>query len=95
METKHTPGPWTFTESVARGEHRFYICAGAAPPGAKLPALADTKPNARLIAAAPDMLNALLWVVQHHADFEHMTDDAANAIHAARAAIAKATGEQS
>jgi hypothetical protein len=84
--SKHTPGPWKESknvmeqpviESVRPDNDAFIICQTFGP---------DKHDNARLIAAAPDLLEVLRWT--------------ARALHAehpaaikARAAIAKATGE--
>lgn len=91
MTTQHTPGPWRYERanpSPTTGEHLI--------AGAKNGYLAEIRDcgsgnisaNARLIAAAPDLLaaleellNALPSATTHPA------------IKAARAAIAKATGE--
>jgi hypothetical protein len=65
MEAKHTPGPW-FVEPEEASEHRgIAICAADATVATILPeedgpALDETDwANARLIAAAPDLLAAL------------------------------------
>lgn len=67
MTTKHTPGPWRieFGDSVysqadyaalsQRGHTAHALCTIHAIPTSK----GDTDANARLIAAAPDLLAAL------------------------------------
>jgi hypothetical protein len=93
QETKHTPGPWSAADvtnldqdgvgifAKNQGGLSYYIAScrymGTADPK---PALA----NARLIAAAPDLLEALRCAV---------SQDPSNWQDIARAAIAKATGE--
>ena len=94
---KHTPGPWTFaplsTASRFRAtqqEERFGIYADTAPEGHRMPAEAQGEANARLIAAAPDLLEALEALVF---DFDsHSTAD--ESISRARAALKKARGEE-
>jgi hypothetical protein len=65
-ESKHTPGPWHFRQSFTDGEPsayevdagapgRFNVCTVAAGAGQ----VETEEANARLIAAAPDMLHAL------------------------------------
>lgn len=94
---KHTPGPWTFyTEPQPNG------CPIVGSRGLMIAMLAhsvlyseqknEAIANARLIAAAPDLLEAMQWAVK---ELERL--DEANAQMVAvtlRAAIAKATGEQ-
>ncbi|MFC4923622.1 hypothetical protein [Delftia deserti] len=98
MQDKHTPGPWEATgnfvrspmhqpEGLPRGV-QIVECRD----GYFLPHTEEAKANARLIAAAPDMLAALRDVVAV------MERDLAGLVvirpelTAARAAIAKATG---
>jgi hypothetical protein len=61
-ETKHTPGPWTVNDQVAR-EDCLYIEAArvgvATVYSDNTPTVDESRANARLIAAAPDMLAAL------------------------------------
>ena len=84
--SKHTPGPWTTRESAthvtvtnARGDAVFHDDKRI--PGVMV--------DARLIAAAPELLEALQSVLDNCLDSEGLC-----AAHAkARAAIAKATGE--
>lgn len=61
--SKHTPGPWVISNNSA-----FLIRAGDADTGRHIaqvgpanyhPSFAVDEPNARLIAAAPDLLEAL------------------------------------
>lgn len=96
MNAKHTPGPWVATETG-------YILT---KDGTKRIAKA-TSPNAyekaRLIAAAPDLLEALIRLIDNPGP--RKMDDEMTAhkklgahietVSAARAAIAKATGNQS
>lgn len=104
MSTKHTPGPWVFLEEGRTEEFpnagrplnicgpsdnsdliaELYSCDDATVSTPRAEAIA----NARLIAAAPELLEALQLIVQW--------DDCGLApietlIYKARAAIAKAT----
>jgi hypothetical protein len=54
METKHTPGPWTF---VPDPNGVFGIYPNSV--GGKFLAMTDTRANAHLIAAAPELLEGL------------------------------------
>ena len=99
MSAQHTPGPWTapggiyvFTESV---DTRYVAQAMHAEGMTE----EDVAANARLIAAAPDLLEALQALVAQveRGDFDHIgPDHPSSAVHAARIAIenATATGSQ-
>lgn len=95
--SKHTHGPWLFgQDGFSLGNGVVYsrhpngnpkdICTVSGWAGEKIA-------NARLIAAAPDLLDALeLCLTQ--LDLEYMpSDESMDAISGARLAIAKARGE--
>lgn len=98
MSVAHTPGPWEAIK-VDDDLQQFGIVAAKQPMGARMNDICavwlrggkkKTEANARLIAAAPELLDALQAVVS---DLElgahpHLHIDQI------RAAIAKATGEQ-
>lgn len=100
----HTPGPW---QRAQNSGGPVYIIAQ--PHWPRICTLRDiddeqeqTQANARLIAAAPELLAALrlclLEVVQFHAEYHNDCKDgcpARQAINAADSAIAKAEGVQS
>ena len=86
--SKHTPGPWTFDNGMG------FIRTDTSPYGewavAKVNIVrAEAKANARLIAAAPDLLETVKRLREMCADFGAKT-----ACDIAEAAIFKATGEQ-
>ena len=95
MTSQHTPGPWTFTDDPEY--NCFYVDAQNGAIGVadvvRLPVKDQGLANARLIAAAPDLLDALqdlLWAVTGFGDFEaQYPEEYAKA----RIAIAKARGE--
>ena len=87
---KHTPGPW---EVVALNGFGPFAIRMATPPGTKQPThygvgQIGTIENARLIAAAPELLAALSALLPEVSDFMAECPEVA----AARAAIAKAEG---
>lgn len=90
MSTQHTPGPWVmFANSLgvgvtAKGSADVARCNGFYEPNRKRD---EEIANARLIAAAPDLLEALQYVMSAHG--EQLTD----AFEQAQRAIAKATGQ--
>ncbi|OZI38998.1 hypothetical protein CEG14_05535 [Bordetella genomosp. 1] len=107
MTTKHTPGPW------ARDIGSGFGCDVRAENGRKVAATwginsgdphrpayrAECDANARLIAAAPELLEALQELADDIADRFDMDSPSTNpgikhCIKQARAAILKATGEQ-
>ena len=104
--TAHTPGPWRYEPASSRlivwtadGPGRGAV-ADLTSQTHVLPAgqhswearKAEVEANARLIAAAPELLAALTDLVERFTP-EYMTDIAA--IDSAKAAIAKATGASS
>jgi len=87
METKHTPGPWI--ESKIGNHYEEYLIYSE-ETGKNVAINVDGLANARLIAAAPDMLEALKEFL---ADQETMNEPYRNEAicERARAAIKKAT----
>lgn len=95
MTAQHTPGPWTFDAESDKRHKQFAIMAGTGGldgEGGKVAAVfagfgahfdwAESEANARLIAAAPELLAALKTLVELGTDSpEHQ---------AAERAIAKA-----
>lgn len=115
---KHTPGPWHSTgRYVGSGHAKMNICECSDNSGCWSNA-PEAVANARLIAAAPELLEALnkltsfvvtevvdscngnkcreLWCAGCFGEevAEQTVREAREAMDAARAAIAKATGEQ-
>ena len=93
MTTKHTPGDWYVTGEMTRyinvriGGGLIQEVASCGPTEADGGYGSQQEANARLIAAAPDLLEALRGVLR-------IADRKTDEFDAARAAIAKATGEQ-
>ena len=90
IEAKHTPGPWTHEghgdiTGTENGRKYDVACVYLRIPAGRQEA------NARLIAAAPDLLDAL---VQFVGEFEGCYADGEPAMIKARATIAKATKVQ-
>ncbi|GAA0531332.1 hypothetical protein [Pigmentiphaga daeguensis] len=92
MEAKHTPGPWELRDEF--GMQGLVYAQGLEYPVASTTGYynraGQTEHNARLIAAAPELLEALRDVVRAEMFLpDHPQRQAAYAT--ARAAIAKAT----
>jgi hypothetical protein len=90
MTTKHTPGPWHYEKHndgsiTIAPENGFGIATMSGIYRGE-----DDKPNAALIAAAPELLDALKYVIDWHRD--QNTANFRLALSNARAAIDKATG---
>lgn len=91
MTSKHTPGPWSYQEwgrlilDSGQGSSRLQVATVALNTRRD-----EGTANARLIAAAPELLAAALLIVE---TIEGGPTRPADAISAIRAAIAKATGE--
>lgn len=98
--TTHTQGPWHVAEehesaAVIRDNGGKIICSVRNGYGIKLPEDAQQKPgaNARLIAAAPDLLYAcklMLAEMESRFDYTKPTEDEQAAMDAAQDAIDKA-----
>ena len=96
METKHTPGPWLYNDTTAQ-VHRLHSATIAEVCNHDM----NREANARLIAAAPDLLEACIamakWI-DGHGEVVFLgggfgaIDSMNNARLLSRAAIAKATG---
>ena len=89
-ETKHTPGPW-------RTDARNGFPLDIEDPGeymiAKATPCAKAEANARLISAAPDLLDALKELLDREWQDDEGDYTLEMAHRKARAAISKATGE--
>jgi hypothetical protein len=88
--SKHTPGPW-FVES--HGRYRVASITSTTGIYADAPPLMQTAPDARLIAAAPDLLDALKRISEFRLqDFMGPCHMAMECVAVAKSAIAKAEG---
>lgn len=96
--SKHTKGPWKAVYMPEEGGDHVIIAASGISVALSIGGTASEIPNARLIAAAPELLEALedLITVTSILEPTCLGDEGAkdNAIYLARSAIAKATGEQ-
>ncbi len=103
---KHTPGPWQYLEGendlpvirAQKSRDKGYGVTVASVAVSPFPA-AERKANARLIAAAPELLEAaqsLIAYLDREAQGEQSAQDIARQSLAdlLRAAIAKATGQE-
>ena len=91
----YTPGPWRYREG-RDGEFTITCESGGFAPlarvkGDKRSTLKNAKPNACLMAAAPELLAALYLMMNSCYDPDR-NDEAVQAFDAARDAIAKAEG---
>lgn len=98
IEAKHTPGPWAVTDcaiggpSVTAGKSVIADIRTFGGVHANGEQNTKTLANASLIAAAPDLLDALK-ALTHSLDVEDLVhDDQRSSFAAAIAAIDKATG---
>jgi hypothetical protein len=93
MDTKHTPGPWSFEYSNDTGPNDDYFIEffEVLSKDCKEIARVENEADARLISSAPDLLEALSDVVKFWDSI--VPTDCVNDMHIkARAAIAKAVG---
>lgn len=94
-EAKHTPGPWRACGDSVKAGSRFNVCPCVTAGGSAKGMIDErevTYANARLIAAAPDLL-AALRAAKVRLQFAERHIDCADELATASAAIAKATGE--
>jgi hypothetical protein len=99
----HTPGPWSIAESGSMERSRWSVCG----PGGKrivtgrseirdTPEEVQGALDARLIAAAPELLEACRQLLKYEGD-DPLGGDTSRldlAIEMAAAAVAKATGKE-
>lgn len=85
---KPTPGPWQMEHVPDDGGEYAITAANGIHVGLTIGGTKSEQANARLIAAAPELLQALQFVMT--ASGEQLS----TAFEQAQAAIAKATGEQ-
>ena len=97
MSTQHTPGPWNVQRNVVNyrsGRTALEIRGAGDDLIATLPGCDRDAVNARLIAAAPDLLEALKKIANLDYRGTNYTENIlVDAIAVARAAIAKAEGQ--
>jgi hypothetical protein len=95
MKNTHTPGPWkiryeksgrTIDAVIVMGKSSAYFTRGIGQT------FDEQQSNARLIAAAPELLTALEWALDQLDD--DLDPDYQAAFDAARATVKKATGIQ-
>jgi ParB-like chromosome segregation protein Spo0J len=96
----HAPGPWAIYEHPGgspgiEGEGFSVVVFGDPDDDCGVHGRTDDEAlaNARLIAAAPDLLDALKWAERLMDDFSMISPLLADAVDKARAAIAKAEGK--
>ena len=102
--TYHRPAPWQFVKTVSPCGQDWRGCAVVASNGHEFVSLEDDPetdiPTARLIAAAPDLLDALKAIVDEFpvaagtAKGIPHDEQGYGSIYRARAAIARATGDE-
>jgi len=100
-ETKWTPGPWLAEPADMFGDHNIVLSDGedrraVAAVVSNMRDPSEVAANARLIAAAPDMLEALVFITDENAPYsatQAWRDRIVEARTKVCAAIAKARGE--
>lgn len=97
QEAKHTPGPWVANgRYIGTPNHKSFIaeCKDQNGNWTNEPMAVA---NARLIAAAPELLEALQAIERHHVEQNRLKgrdEGKSKTLTIARAAIAKATGSE-
>lgn len=105
MKKTHTPGPWEVRKYWSdEGAYEIYPTRGKKPSFGQWASIAEVTgdvsksesamKNARLIAAAPELLEALQWLVDLMPDPELDSDPVQREqVIKAKVVIAKATGQ--
>lgn len=91
-KTRHTNGPWHITKEKKYHTMGTLITVRDSRDGVIAGTHVNDKANAHLIAAAPDMLDALREMLSMFEDHEQYDDDSAQVIAQTRQVIAKAEG---
>jgi len=90
---RHTPGPWHVSPPTAQHPSQARVSAlSGFVQIYDAPLTVETAANARLIAAAPELLDACRLIVKAHPLNGNTSCPLCDASRAAEAAIAKATG---
>ena len=89
MENKHTPGPWHVINEWNVSGPEYEVANGSIMVRDD----DESAANARIIAAAPDLLEALEMALNFIANTESEMGETLQSGDAARAAIAKARGQ--
>lgn len=90
MSKQHTPGPWHVSNGVQIRSDKHQICK------VWMMRNGEGNANARLIAASPDLLDALkaMLEAQHGYEYAGFSEEELASFEKARAAIAKATSSR-
>jgi DNA primase len=97
-DVKHTPGPWHILFGGLEGDDSFTIASKVSPGAVADYAVAAPRPwrevqaNARLIAAAPDLLHALECIMGTTAHLAAWQREYPKINELCRVALAKAEG---
>ena len=90
--SKHTPGPWILKGLTVYNSNEIEICESNDFVRANADNTSEIEANARLIAAAPDMMDALKDCLAYMLDDQSSDVTGAKALDSINAAIAKAEG---
>lgn len=93
MSTRYSQSPWTLVDVGEIKSADGYVVVEVSGPN-RLDLIPQKEANARLIAAAPELLEALELMVDHHSNewLDH-SQPIYNIMKKARAVIAKAIGQ--
>lgn len=92
--SKHTPGEWAAIEWRCHAKTTVVVEDASVVTGKRVIADVETsEDDARLIAAAPELLEALQSAEMALIGYIHQNDITRNALQKIRAAVTKATGD--
>lgn len=86
-------GPWSFDSAGRQAPILRLSCADGEHPAHEMRSYYERVANARLISAAPDLLEALESAEMALLGYTHKNEITLSALYKARAAIAKARGQ--
>ena len=93
-KTKHTPGPWQLKKAITANSNEYTFAIGKAKWGSPNIAIADTQENGCLIAAAPELLEALKHARHRLQKMQSEGYPQDQTLSMVESALAKAEGEE-
>jgi len=94
MKLEHTPGPWKNADYSRKFNGDYPVYEIVTDDGDCIVPVVDSEPNARLIAAAPDMLEELIEFCKYNCKDCRMRCGDRCSLHKSKLIIESATGKK-